>query len=135
YRVGQAHTSSYTTSVPQWGQTGYSSAHTSGMVTGNYYSANTYYTPTYGITGYQQISNSVTSYPLAVFLNAATRDETAPDQTRHLWQLSISASSRTGDLRSAFPFMLYGAAPFLGTDSGGVKSVQVPHTAFSSTPQ
>lgn len=47
-------------SIPQYGVTGYSGAHTYGSVYGNTYSATTTFTPTYGITGYSSgVSTSI----------------------------------------------------------------------------
>jgi len=130
YAVGQAQISNYTTSIPQWGRTGYSGSQTHGTMVGNQYSSTTTYTPTYGITGYQQISGTITSYPLGIFLLAGTRDATRPGQVRELWQTNITAGSKRPDLRSAFPVMIYAATPYLAGDSGGMRAVRVPRADF-----
>ncbi len=59
YGIGDPETSEYSYSLPVWGQTGVASSHTSGSVNtyGNSatYSGTTTYTPSYGVTGYQNV--------------------------------------------------------------------------------
>lgn len=130
YQVGDAQVTPYTVSVPQWGQTGYSSAYTTGYWSGNHYSQNTQLTPTYGVTGYQQASGTRTHYPMGIYLAAGTNEPDEPSKSRQLWEITIKTISTNGDLRSAFPYMLQGAAPFIAEDSGGVRSVRVPIATY-----
>lgn len=126
YGVGQANTQTYTTAIPQWGQTGYSSAQTYGTSYGGQYTANTYFTPTYGVTGYVPVTNSVTTYPLGIFLLGGLREGYGTPQARQLWQISVTTSSGSPDLRSQFPTMLRAAQPYLLGDTGGSITVQAP---------
>lgn len=129
YRVGKAQVSNYTTSVPEWGITGYRGSYTRGTMVGNQYTGITTYVPAYGIAGYRQVSNTVTDYPLSIQILAKSSD-TSKEKTRELWQTTITAMSSKPDLRRAFPIMLYAAAPYVGGDTGGIKTIMVPSSLF-----
>ncbi|SVD14279.1 uncharacterized protein METZ01_LOCUS367133 [marine metagenome] len=78
---GQTVTESY--SVPIWGQTGVGSSTTTGSINmyGNYgsYSGTTFYTPTYGITGFTSGTTTSTQYNRAVHLDIF---DSQPDSSR-----------------------------------------------------
>jgi hypothetical protein len=124
-KVGEMQSITSSGVMPQWGQTGYSGSHTYGSVVGNQYQSSTYYTPTYGVTGYTPYSSTVTYYPIGFKLTAWAL---APDGShiRQIWSVTATAGSRNGDLRSAFPQMLRAAAPYIAGDTRGVLTVKVP---------
>ncbi|WP_164878381.1 DUF4136 domain-containing protein [Pollutimonas thiosulfatoxidans] len=124
--VGDAKATTNSGVIPQWGQTGYRSAQTYGSVVGNQYQANTYYTPTYGVTGYMPYSNTVTYYPIGFALGAWAKTADGKD-IRQVWNIVASGNSRNGDLRSAFPKMLRAAMPYIAGDSKGMIKITVPN--------
>lgn len=130
YQVGKANTSTHTSSVPVWGRTGYSGAQTYGYRVGNQYSSTTTYTPTYGVTGYRQVTSNQTIYPFMINLFAFKVDKAVKDKIKEVWSVNIMAESINQDLRKAFPFMIYAATPYIGEDSNGFVKVRVPKNVF-----
>lgn len=128
YQVGDARTDSYTSIVPQWGQTGYSSAYTTGNFIGGQYVSNTTYNPQYGVTGYLPVTNTVTTYPLVVSILAGAADTFGTHQVRQLWSTVVGMASSTPDIRSEFPIMLRAALPYIAADSGGYKTIPIAPT-------
>ncbi len=124
--VGEAQSVTQSGVIPQWGQTGYSGSQTYGSVVGNQYQSSTYYTPTYGVTGYMPYSNTVTYYPIGFILTAWAL---APDgkNIRQIWSVTTTGRSQNGDLRSAFPRMLQATAPYIAGDTRGIVKITVPN--------
>jgi len=128
YGIGDPRQQNYTMALPVWGQTGVSSAATSGTINlyKNYgtYTSHTTYTPSYGITGYVPVSYSRASYTRFLFLEAIdlskykTTQKIVPS-----WKTSVISTGSTGDLRVVFPYLARAAAPYLVKDSG--KAVRV----------
>lgn len=121
-KVGDAQTQTHSGVIPQWGQTGYSGAQTYGSFSGNQFQSNTYYTPSYGVTGYMPYSNTVTYYPLGFSLAAWTRVADKND-FKQVWVTTVTGRSASGDLRSAFPHLLRAAAPYIAGDTHGIKKI------------
>jgi len=123
--VGSAQTTTDSGVVPQFGQTGYSGSTTYGSVVGNQYHSSTYYTPTYGVTGYIPYSNTVTYYPIGFALGAWAKTPDGKD-IKQIWNIIVTGNSKSGDLRSAFPSLLNASVPYIASDTHGLVKITVP---------
>lgn len=114
YSTSGPHTTTTTSAMPMWGQTGYSSAQTYGTVgPGGNYSSTTNFTPTYGVTGYMPITSSHTFYAHAVRLTAFGRNPTS-QEIQEMWNVTGSGISNHGDLRGDFWAFMQAMAPYVG---------------------
>jgi hypothetical protein len=123
YGIGDPQTRQHTYSLPVWGQTGVSSAHTYGTATayGNMatYSGTTTYTPTYGVTGYTTHTRSVTSYFRYALITAYDFKEFRESNKQvQLWRTKVTSSGSSEDLRRVFPVLMGAAAPYIATNTG-----------------
>lgn len=141
YGIGAPRTTTSVMSLPTWGQTGVRSSTTTGQVssTGSY-SATTTYTPTYGVTGYQNIPYTTTTYTRHVVLTAYDyRHYLRTNEVRELWKVSVVSTGAKSDLRYIMPFMLASAAPYLGQSSGNTVLIKLdeksPLRSFIATGQ
>lgn len=123
YGIGNPQKEQISYSLPVWGQTGVSSAYTSGTIStfGNTgtINATTTYTPSYGITGYNQFLTTVTTYDR--WLRLTSVDRKAYDQTgkvSEIWKLLVFSNGRTGDLRTVFPYLAMVAGRYAGENTG-----------------
>lgn len=130
YGLGDPRSSQYNYSLPVWGQTGVSSAHTYGTATayGNSatYSGTTTYTPTYGIAGYTSHVGTRTTYFRYALITAY--DFKAFKETEkqiQLWRTTITSTGSSGDLRQVFPILISASVPYLATNTGKQVSVQL----------
>jgi hypothetical protein len=138
YSIGDPQQHTYTYSVPQWGQTGISSATTYGTANtygtvsnyGTYsgatsYSGTTYYQPTYGVTGFSSGVGQYITYTrtlgLIAFDAASTR---AGSEPKELWRVSVVSTGSSGDLRLIFPYLVTAAQPYVGKATAG-KAIDV----------
>ena len=133
YGIGDPQTQQYTYSLPVWGQTGVSSAHTYGTATayGNMatYSGTTTYTPTYGVTGYSTHTGSVTTYFRYALLTGYDFKEFRDSSKQvQLWRTTITSSGTSGDLRRVFPVLISASLPYLATNTGK----QIPVELYES---
>lgn len=124
YGVSDPQEYSYTYSVPTWGQTGYSSAKTSGNAysTGygqiNYQEATTYQ-PSYGIIGSTtQQSSSVIYVNYLILTGFDVTIKTPNKSIPKSWKTNIFSTSENGDLRYAFPILVAAAQPYIGENTG-----------------
>lgn len=128
YGIGDPSDQVSSYSIPQFGQSGISSAQTYGTVTsfGNTgtYSGTTNYTPTYGITGYTTHLSSSRTYQrhISLFAYDITVDSAEPKQ---VWQTVITSRGTNNDLRRVFPAMLAAANPLIASNTGGSVSVDI----------
>ena len=123
YGIGDPEKSEYSYSLPVWGQTGVSSSYTSGSVNvyGNSgtYSGTTTYTPSYGVTGYQNIQGSNTTFTRHAFLTAYDLEEyRRTEKEKIIWDTRIASTGSSGDLRLVFPIMIAAAIDHIGTNTG-----------------
>jgi len=129
----QKHMKSY--SIPIYGQTGISSATTygtsningtlhtygnTGYYQGNIYSnSTTYYTPKYGIKGYQ---NGVKEYILFTRyyeLSAVDFDYyKKTKKNKQLWKITVTSTGPSGDLRRVFPLLVAASEKYIGLNTG-----------------
>ncbi len=130
YGIGDPQTQEYTYSLPVWGQTGVSAAHTYGTATayGNTatYSGTTTYTPTYGVTGYTAHTGSLTTYFRYALITAYDFKEFRESNKQvQLWRTTVASSGSSGDLRRVFPVLVSAAAPYLAKNTGKQMHVQL----------
>lgn len=130
YGIGAPQQHTYTYSVPQWGQTGVAASQTTGSVSvyGNQasYSAQTQYTPTYGITGHSTHVGSYTTHDRFVRLSAFDlRNSRTGAAARQLWSTSARSTGSSGDLRRVFPAMIVAVEPNLGENTGQNLRIEV----------
>lgn len=124
YGVGNPEHHEYTKNIPIYGQTGISSATTSGTVStfgnmGSRYSATTTYTPTYGITGYQAQTHRYTTYTRFLFLQAydLARYRTEGQQVQ-VWTTAGISTGSSDDLRDIFPYLAASLQPYIAENTG-----------------
>ena len=129
YGIGSPQIKNYQYSVPVFGQTGVSSAST----TGNYntfgntttYSGNTTYTPTYGITGMTTHTGSVTLYTRMLVLDAYDYQDLIKNKTNQLWKVTAISEGQANDLRDIIPYLIISAKPYIGISSGKKISIHL----------
>ena len=129
YGISQPQERLYSYSTPVWGQTGVSSAHTSGTIH-SYgsgmasYSGMTTYTPQYGVTGYRSHIGTQVTYTRLITLTAYDLHEYRRTQTEvQLWKTTAISTGSSGDFRRVFPVMLAASSDFIGENTG--KQVEV----------
>lgn len=128
YGIGDPATEVSSFAIPQFGQTGISSAQTYGTVSsyGNYgtYSGTTNFTPTYGITGYTTHVASQRTYQRHISLFAYDL-RSASSEPRQVWQTVIQSRGTNGDLRSVFPVMIAAASPSIARNANESVSIDI----------
>lgn len=106
YSIGSGETS--LVSVPTYGQTGYSSSTTYGILNtyGNYgtYSGTTYYTPTYGVTGSRTVSK--TEYPRKLVLHIIEKPPVDSKEINTIYQAEVDSAGSSSQLSKVMPSMI-----------------------------
>lgn len=138
YGIGEPQTKTASYSVPVYGQTGVSSAHTTGTVssTTNAYgnsamtqssvTATTTYTPAFGVTGYQQQTTSYDVYGRYISLAGFfTKDWESRGELVPAFETNITSTGTSGDLRKVFPIMLGAASKYVGKSTTKTMKVTV----------
>lgn len=120
-------------SMPVFGQTGVASSTTYGRVgAGGTFSGTTFNTPSFGVTGYMPVSENFTTYNRHFI---ATAFDISASKLRgqdvQLWQTTVTSTGSSNDLRRVFPYMVYAARPYLGSNTG--KKVEV--TLLEDSPE
>lgn len=123
YAIGDPQTYNYSYSLPTFGQTGVSSAHTSGTMSlrGSTatYSGTTTYTPTFGITGSSTYIGTNTIFSRFLLLDAYDVATYLKDnKMSQVWKTNVVSSGSSGDLRLVAPYMVTAMKPYLGTNTG-----------------
>ena len=141
YGIGDPKKEVASYSLPMFGQTGVSSSSNYGKVSSNgSISATTTNTPSYGITGWNAVTSSYTTYDrwmrLAAVDLASYQDSKG---LRERWRVEVKSSGSSGDLRLIFPVMAYSAAQYVGVNTGKAVPVKVKekskeYRAFLATP-
>ncbi len=136
----QKHTYSY--SIPIYGQTGISSATTygtsntygtlntygnTGYYSGNTYSnATTYYTPKYGIKGYQSGIGEYITYTRYFELSAVDLEYfKITKKNKQLWKTTVISTGSSGDLRRVFPVLVAASERYIGLNTGKQIKIQL----------
>jgi hypothetical protein len=131
YGMGDAvqHVSTY--NVPVYGQTGvqsYTYVNTTRNASGISTISNTYETPQYGITGFTTQTDTYTTYPKYIIIDAYdARNVTQGSQMKQIFKTSISSQGASRELRKVFPYMLAGAEKYIGANTG--EEITVSFTA------
>jgi hypothetical protein len=130
YDIGDPKEHVYTYAIPVFGQTGYSSSHTSGTLKsyGNYgtYSKTTTYTPSFGIKGYGTGVGSFITYFKYIVLDAYDLKKYAKSNKMiQVWRTTITNNGESGDLRKMFPRMLGGALGYIGEDTEQLETFNI----------
>jgi hypothetical protein len=123
----QKHTKSY--SIPIYGQTGVSSSTTYGTLNsygntgsyqGNTYSnSTTYYTPTYGIKGYQNGTREYIQFTRYYELSAVDLEKyKRTNKNVQLWKTTVTSTGSSGDLRRVFPILVAASEKYIGLNTG-----------------
>lgn len=115
YQTTGPHTSTSTSIMPLWGQTGYSSSQTFGSVDQfGGYSGTTTYTPKYGVTGYMPITNTSVYYVHGVRLSAYDMRQLFAGKRREVWNATATGISSDTNLRDDFWVLVEAIGPAIG---------------------
>lgn len=130
YGIGPPEKHVTTNLIPLIGQTGYSSATTTGGVStfGNTatYSGTTNYTPTYGVTGYATKVTESTTYTRYMLLDAYDlRAFYKTKQLVPLWRTTVVSVGPTDDLRLIVPGLVTAGLNYYGQDTAGKQTVEL----------
>jgi hypothetical protein len=130
YGIGNPEKNEYTITLPIYGQTGVSSSTTTGTINsyGNWgtYTGTTTYTPSYGVTGYQNVQGSYVTYFRYMSLSAVDLQQYRKSQEIvELWKVKVSSTGSSGDLRTVFPAMVAASEKYLGRNTGKAISITI----------
>lgn len=115
YQTTGPHTSTSTSVMPLWGQTGYSSSQTYGTIDQfGGYSGTTTYTPKYGITGYMPITNTNVYYVHGLRLSAYDMRMLFKGTNHEVWNATATGISSDTNLRDDFWVLVEAIGPFIG---------------------
>ena len=122
YGVSEPKEHVYTYSTPIWGQTGVSSANTTGTVFSSGHNANimatTTYTPSYGVVGASTHSGTFVTYTRQISLVAYDmKIYRETKREKQLWKTEIVSTGNCGDLRVVFPILLAAATKYIGENT------------------
>lgn len=107
-----------TVSTPVLGQTGVFSATS--------YGNTTYFTPSYGVTGYNNQVVTDTTYLRQVQIDAYdAKSMKQGSQPVELWRMQIQSEGSCGDLRTVFPVLIASALPYYGANTGQVVQINI----------
>lgn len=132
YKIDAPKTKKTSVVYPTYGQTGVSSASTTGSVTtyGNYstYQSSTAYMPTYGVTGTYQHTQEVTTYKRHLLLDAFdAKKYFESKELLPIWKVSVESTGSSGDLRKVIPYMIYATKKYIGKNSGEMIYIDINH--------
>ena len=139
YGIGAPRIETAVLSLPVWGQTGVSSSTTTGTINrSGSFNAVTTNTPSYGVVGTNNVPISSTVYDRFLTLNGFDLNEYArTKEVKRLWQIKVTSSGSSGDLRLVIPYLLASAVPYIGKSTGRAVDVNVlvdsPNVAYLRT--
>ncbi|CAB3928779.1 DUF4136 domain-containing protein [Achromobacter deleyi] len=115
YQTTGPHTSTSTSVMPLWGQTGYSSSQTFGTFDQfGGYSGSTTYTPTYGVTGYMPVTNTSIYYVHGLRLSAYDVRQLFAGKRQEVWNATATGISSDANLRDDFWILVEAIGPSIG---------------------
>ncbi len=132
YGISDPNTKTYTRSVPVYGgQNG-----TTTTVTNNYGqnigSFQTQPSNPYAPTGYQSVTDEVTTYNRFVLITAYDAKDVLKPRPKEekfdpkmMWETKVTSTGSSSDLRKVFPVMMLGAIPFIGKNSGEQQVIDI----------
>lgn len=128
YGIGEPRNEIYDYAVPIFGQTGVSSARTTGSFTGGNVTANTTFTPSYGLTGVVPRSETLTIYDRWLrFAAVDAQSLKSGNKPVEKWRVNVKSSGSIGELRNIVPFMIFSAKDYVGISSMRVVQVKVKY--------
>lgn len=116
--------SSYT--IPIWGQTGVSASSTYGTFYGNSYSAQTTYTPTYGVTGYNTGTRTDLVYVRSLVVRGIDFRSFLAGNSKEIWKTQVLSRGPSPYLHEVLPYLLQAGSPYFATNVGVVKDIRIP---------
>ena len=136
YGIGNPEEHQYSVTLPVYGQTGVSSSTTTGTVNtfGNWgtYTGTTTYTPSYGITGYRNVSGTYVTYFRYIVLSAVDLVQYRENQRIvEVWKTKMSSVGYVGDLRRIFPAIIAASEQYIGRNTG----IAVNTSIFEADPE
>lgn len=124
YGIGDPKSAQVNVPIPVYGQTGVSGAYTTGTSYGNSYNASTTITPSYGITGVMNLTETDTTYQRWLRLSGMDPQSLrSPSTPIEMWKVEVKSEGFSGDLRYILPFMAYASKSYIGSSSG--KQIEV----------
>jgi hypothetical protein len=123
YGIGEPKETTSSYSIPIFGQTGVSSAYTTGSVSSygsnSYYSGTTNFTPTYGLKGFASGVTSSTQYFRYLILDSFDlKKYRHRKENVQLWTTKVTSTGSSSDLRTVFPIMVAAAKKYFGGNTG-----------------
>jgi hypothetical protein len=129
YGIGDAEQHVYSYAEPVWGQTGSeTSATTNVSREGGVTSVvqDTVTTPAYGVTGYQTKTDTYTTYPKFITIDAYDLvNHPKSNKLIQLWKTSITASGQSRELRKIFAGMVAAASTYISENTGEAITVNI----------
>lgn len=131
YGISDPKTKSYTRSVPVYGQNNTTTVvnNSWGQQIGSF---QTQQSNPYAPSGYQSVTDEVTTYDRFVVLTAydakdviKPRGKDEKFEPKMAWETKVTSTGSSGDLRKVFPVMMIGAIPFFGENSGKQKVLNI----------
>jgi hypothetical protein len=122
YGIGEPVTRTEAYAIPIFGQTGYSSATTTGHLYGGNYSGTTTFNPQYGVTGTTTGYSTTTSYTRFLILDAVDFRSGKPEPR---WKVIVASTGPSDDLRRVFPALALAAGQFAGKNPGQTLNFEI----------
>ena len=124
YGIGEPKSAQVNVPIPVFGRTGVANAFTTGTSFGNSYNASTTITPSYGITGVMNLTETETTYQRWLRLSGVDPQSLrSPSAPIEMWKVEVKSEGLSGDLRYILPFMAYASKAYIGSSSG--KQIEV----------
>jgi len=130
YGIGDPQESTYSYSLPVYGQRGGGTSNFSASTYGAGGYSNTYgtisSTPTYGVVGSQGYTGRTVSYFRYLVIEGVDLELYRKNRkTKQLWKTTVTSSGSSGDLRRVFPILATASIPYLGTNTGKQIRIQM----------
>jgi len=126
YGISGPQASKHSYSLPITGKTGVASSVTTGTVNNGVYRGTTTNVPTYGVVGYQQVSQTLIRHARFVSLGAYDYQHfLKTKENKQVWRTDITSTGSSGDLRRVFPVLIASAGNYMGRDTGEAVVVSI----------
>ncbi len=132
YGISDPNTKSYTRSVPVYGNQNSTTTTVTNSYGQNIGSFQTQPSNPYAPSGYQSVTDEVTTYNRFVILTAydakdvlKPRGQAEKFDPKMLWETKVTSTGSSGDLRKVFPVMMLGAIPYFGKNSGEQQVINI----------
>jgi hypothetical protein len=130
YGIGEPQTTTYTYSLPIYGQTGGGKATYSGSTYGpggySHTTGTIQQQPTYGVVGSQTHTGSVTTYFRYLILDAVDLRAYRESQAIvPVWKTTVTSTGSSGDLRRVLPVLVGAAVEHVATNTGQQVNIEL----------